>query len=114
MTRKTPVDVAASVRARLLKVSKERREDFTLTLVNYASERILYRLSKSRQRDQFILKGAMLFAARIGEPHGPHEISICSAWARRPKRPLTRLFATSSPLMSLTMALSSTWTHCGF
>lgn len=71
MTRKTPVNVAASVRARLLKVSKERREDFTLTLVNYASERFLYRLSKSRHRDQFILKGAMLFAARIGEPYRP-------------------------------------------
>jgi predicted nucleotidyltransferase component of viral defense system len=71
MTRKTPVNVAASVRATLLKVSKERREDFTLTLVNYASERILYRLSKSRHRDQFILKGAMLFAARIGEPYRP-------------------------------------------
>jgi len=32
MKRKTPVNVSASVRARLLKVSKERREDFTLTL----------------------------------------------------------------------------------
>ncbi len=71
MTRKAPVNVAASVRARLLKVSKERREDFTLTLVNYASERFLYRLSKSKYRDQFILKGAMLFAARIGEPYRP-------------------------------------------
>src|SRR5438128_10383572 len=71
MTRKTPVNVAASVRARLLKVSKERREDFTLTLVNYASERFLYRLSKSKHREQFILKGAMLFAARIGEPYLP-------------------------------------------
>ena len=47
MTRKTPVNVAASVRARLLKVSKERREDFTLTLMNYAAERFLYRLAQS-------------------------------------------------------------------
>ena len=44
MTRKAPVNVAASVRARLLKVSKERQEDFTLTLMNYAAERFLYRL----------------------------------------------------------------------
>src|SRR6266849_10938298 len=71
MTRKAPVNVAASVRARLLKVRKERREDFTRTFVNYASERFLYRLSKSKHRDQFILKGAMLFAARIGEPYRP-------------------------------------------
>jgi hypothetical protein len=50
MTRKTPpVNVSASVRARLLKVAKakERREDFTLTLMNYAAERFLYRLSLS-------------------------------------------------------------------
>ena len=36
MTRKTPpANVSASVRARLLKLAKERREDFTLTLVNW-------------------------------------------------------------------------------
>lgn len=71
MTRKTPVNVAASVRARLLTVSKERREDFTLTLMNYAAERFLYRLSQPTLRDQFILKGAMLFAVRIGEQYRP-------------------------------------------
>jgi predicted nucleotidyltransferase component of viral defense system len=71
MTRKTPVNVAASVRARLLAVSKERREDFTLTLMNYAAERFLYRLSLSTLRNQFILKGAMLFAVRIGERYRP-------------------------------------------
>src|SRR5438093_320460 len=71
MKRKTPVNVSASVRARLLKVSKERREDFTLTLVNYAAERFLYRLSRSTYREQFVLKGAMLFAIRIGEQCRP-------------------------------------------
>ena len=72
MTRKTPpVNVSASVRARLLKVAKERREDFTLTLMNYAAERFLYRLSKSKHRDRFVLKGAMLFAVRIGERYRP-------------------------------------------
>jgi predicted nucleotidyltransferase component of viral defense system len=71
MKRKTPVNVSASVRARLLKVSKDRREDFTLTLMNYAAERFLYRLSRSTYREQFVLKGAMLFAVRIGEPYRP-------------------------------------------
>jgi predicted nucleotidyltransferase component of viral defense system len=71
MKRKTPVNVPASVRARLLKVSKERREDFTLTLMNYAAERFLYRLSRSSYREQFVLKGAVLFAIRIGEPYRP-------------------------------------------
>ena len=64
MTRKTPpVNVSASVRARLLKIAKERREDFTLTLMNYAAERFLYRLSKSSHADRFILKGALMFTA---------------------------------------------------
>jgi hypothetical protein len=71
MTRKAPVNVAASVRARLLKVSKERQEDFTLTLMNYGAERFLYRLAKSKQRDHFVLKGAMLFAVRVGERYRP-------------------------------------------
>ena len=71
MTRKNPANVAASVRARLLKISKQRREDFTLTLMNFAAERFLYRLSCSPRRDQFILKGAMLFAVRIGEQYRP-------------------------------------------
>ena len=71
MRRKTPLNVAASVRARLLNVSKERREDFTLTLMNYAAERFLYRLAQSRYRDRFVLKGAMLFAVRVGERYRP-------------------------------------------
>jgi hypothetical protein len=71
MKGKTPVNVGASVRARLLKVSKERHEDFTLMLMNYAAERFLYRLSRSTRRNQFVLKGAMLFAVRIGEPYRP-------------------------------------------
>lgn len=66
MTRRTPVNVAASVRARLLRVSKERHEDFTLTLINYAAERFLYRLSRSRCRERFVLKGAVLLTVRIG------------------------------------------------
>ena len=71
MTRRTRINVAASVRTRLLNVSKERREDFTLTLMNYAAERFLYRLSRSEYRDQFVLKGAMLFAVRVGEQYRP-------------------------------------------
>jgi predicted nucleotidyltransferase component of viral defense system len=71
MTRKPTVNIGASVRARLLNVTKERREDHTQTLMNYAAERFLYRLSKSPYRDQFVLKGAMLFAVRLGERYRP-------------------------------------------
>jgi type I restriction enzyme R subunit len=52
---------AASIHARLLNGAQERREDFNLTLQRYAAERFLYRLGASRHREQFVLKGAMLF-----------------------------------------------------
>lgn len=62
------IDMAASVRARLLARAKQRGEDFQLTLVRYAIERFLYRLGKSTHRDVFVLKGAMLFTLWSAEP----------------------------------------------
>lgn len=40
-------------------------------LDRFAVERLLYRLSASRYRDQFLLKGAMLFAVWFDAPHRP-------------------------------------------
>lgn len=53
-------DVAASVRDRLFALARERGEDFQLVLTRFAAERLLYRLSRSKYSDQFLLKGAML------------------------------------------------------
>jgi hypothetical protein len=64
-------NIAASVRQRLLNASRARREDFQVTLTRYALERLLYRLSKSAHRDEFIIKGAMLFSAWNEVPHRP-------------------------------------------
>lgn len=61
MSRSNPVNLARSVRQRLLNISRLQREDFQLTLIRYALERFLYRLSCSRHRHRFVLKGAMLF-----------------------------------------------------
>jgi|SRR5947209_6113858 len=61
----------ASIRARLLNVSKQSGEDFQAILTHYAIERFLYRLGASGQRDTFILKGAMLFVAWRGNLHRP-------------------------------------------
>lgn len=66
-----PRDVAASVRQRQLNLARERGEDFGFVLTRYALERIMYRLSRSGHREQFILKGAMLFALWGDEPHRP-------------------------------------------
>ena len=62
---------AASVHARLLARAKARAEDFNLTLMRYALERFLYRLSVSAARDRFCLKGALLFDLWFGVPHRP-------------------------------------------
>jgi hypothetical protein len=61
----------ASIRARLLNVSKQSGEDFQAILTRYSIERFLYRLGVSEQRDAFILKGAMLFVAWQGNLHRP-------------------------------------------
>ena len=58
---KAKKNLAASVRQRLLNIARERNEDFGLVLTKYGLERILFRLSHSRHRDVFILKGALLF-----------------------------------------------------
>ena len=60
---------ATSVRARLLNLSRSQGEDFQRLLVRYAIERLLYRLSISAHADEFVLKGATLFALWMGKPH---------------------------------------------
>jgi hypothetical protein len=64
-------NLVASVRHRLLELARKRGEDFQIVLTHYAIERLIYRLSCSDHRDQFILKGAMLFQVWPDQPHRP-------------------------------------------
>jgi len=64
-------NMGASVRARLLKISKERGQTFDLLLTRYALERFLYRLSTSGHKDNFVLKGAMLVTTWLDNAHRP-------------------------------------------
>ena len=57
---KAPVNLAASVKDRLLQLARKERQPFDVLLVRFALERLLYRLSLSPLRDQFILKGGLL------------------------------------------------------
>lgn len=66
---KAPTNIAASVRARLLRLARERGDDFQLLLTRYANERLLYRLAKSGHGARFVLKGAVLFTLWTGKPH---------------------------------------------
>jgi len=56
-----PTNIPASVKQRLLNLSRETDVDFTVILTKFMLERLLYRISVSRFRDFFVLKGAMLF-----------------------------------------------------
>lgn len=62
---------AASVRARLLNLSRERGEPLDALMERYAMGRLLFRLANSPYRDRFILKGAQLFRIWGAEQHRP-------------------------------------------
>ena len=57
---KSPRNIPASVRQRLLNRAKSDRRPFNELLQYYAMERFLYRLSQSSHSDRFILKGALM------------------------------------------------------
>ncbi len=63
--------LAQSVQTRLVGHAKALGVDPNLVLARYATERFLYRLSKSRHVDRFILKGALLILAWLGETIRP-------------------------------------------
>ena len=64
-------NVGASVRAKLLALSKSSGQTFDLILTRFALERLLYRLSRSEFSDRFVLKGALLLITWLETPHRP-------------------------------------------
>ena len=64
-------NMAASVRARLLNLARERNRPFDLLLIRYVAERLLYRLASTKHRERFVLKGAMLTTTWFNDPHRP-------------------------------------------
>jgi hypothetical protein len=71
MTNKTVANIPASVRQRLLNISKVQKEYFNLTLDTYAIERLLARLERSDYTGQFVLKGAQVFKLWMNARHRP-------------------------------------------
>jgi len=57
---KAPKNLTASIRQRLLDLSRREGRIFDVVLVTYGLERLIFRLSISDYRDQFVLKGGML------------------------------------------------------
>ena len=71
MSKEKPRNLAASVRHRLMELARKQGEDFQLVLTRYVIERLLYRLCQSEHKNQFVLKGAMLFRLWADLPHRP-------------------------------------------
>lgn len=59
--RRQPSNLPASVHARLLRLANQSDANFNVILVRFATERLLYRLSRSPHAERFVLKGAWLF-----------------------------------------------------
>lgn len=64
---KTSTPFERSVQTRLVAHARALGVDPNLILARYANERFLYRVSQSRHAERFILKGAMLLVAWLGE-----------------------------------------------
>lgn len=61
MSGKKSKDQATSIRQRLLNLARAHKEDFLFTLTRFGIERLMYRLSKSKYTNNFVLKGATLY-----------------------------------------------------
>ena len=64
-------NVAASVRAKLLNLSRAEGVPLNALMEQFATGRFLYRLAQSQYRERFILKGAQLFRVWEAEEHRP-------------------------------------------
>lgn len=64
---KEPVNLAKSVKDRLLNIARREGRVLDVVLVRYALERLLYRLSITGHRSRFVLKGGMLVTAWIDD-----------------------------------------------
>lgn len=85
-------DSAASIRQRLLNLAKVKHENFDYVLRQYLIQRLLYRLSVSKYRDQFLLKGAMLFWVWNQDIHRPTRDIDLLGFGSNDKKHLAEVF----------------------
>jgi Nucleotidyl transferase AbiEii toxin, Type IV TA system len=104
---KQPIkNMGASVRARLVAMSRERHQTFQLVLTNYVLERLLYRLSQTEHRTRFILKGAMLLTKWFDDPLRPTQDIDFLGFGDDDPDEMVKTFRESAPSRS-TMESSS-------
>jgi predicted nucleotidyltransferase component of viral defense system len=92
VNKRQPTNLPASIRQRLLNLSRDRGEDFNLTLTRYGIERLLYRLSQSEHADHFVLKGALLLSLWTGRLQRPTRDLDLLSYGDSSQEALTQLF----------------------
>ena len=82
-------NIGASVRARLLQLSRKSGQSFELVLTRFALERLLFRLAQSQHAERFVLKGAMLMMVWFDDPHrGTRDLDLLGFGDPEPERML--------------------------
>jgi hypothetical protein len=92
--KKAAEGLPVSVQVRLVRHAREIGMDPNLVLRRFASERFLYRISKSKHADRFILKGALLMLVWLGETIRPtRDVDLLGAGDLSEAK-LARIFAS--------------------
>ncbi len=87
-----PKGLPVSVQVRLVQHAKATGVDPNFVLARYAAERFLYRLSRSRYADRFVLKGALLMLAWLGKTIRPTRDADLLGFGEVSQESLTRIF----------------------
>jgi hypothetical protein len=82
-----------SVQVRLVRHAKATGIDPNVVLARYAAERFLYRLSRSRYADRFVLKGALMMLVWLGETIRPTRDADLLGFGEVSQESLARIFA---------------------
>ncbi len=83
----------AFVRAKLLALAKLQEVEFTALLVRYATDRLLYRVSKSDYKNSYVLKGSLLFSVWNQEMHRPTKDADFLSFGHHKQADITKVFS---------------------
>lgn len=84
--------LAQSVQARLIRHANSSGIEPNVALTRYALERFLYRLARSPHRERFVLKGALLMLAWLGETLRPTRDADLLGFGDLPDEALVEIF----------------------
>jgi predicted nucleotidyltransferase component of viral defense system len=87
-----PKGLPVSVQVRLVQHAKATGIDPNVVLARYAAERFLYRLSRSKYADRFVLKGALLMLVWLGETIRPTRDADLLGFGEVSQESLARIF----------------------